>query len=1387
MSNKAALKAAKAAFDASKYEEAITQTQSVLESDPSNYNAKLLLGRAQEKQRLFDDAEKTYRSATTLKPDDFQAWSGLCSALAAQGNKNIDASIEATKQLATIHADAEENEKCQNAIDKLYLSVRQHGKPAQIRQVLGLMLPTNPLYTALEGRVPHPTHTYTRIAESLEAEEKQTIEKDIAQRRTRIGAKLGQVTTEVKREVLGKSELDDIYRQIINWSSDDEARHTYEEKLLERAYDLLVVLLTEAKPSKLDEVLTMAEGLVIIHHPFRLAWDLVLESRDLDNLQDMDVNILHEYISYFPSAGMTRVLEAWLSSDLSPFKSAPAEPSADVRPINPEDRLLMFADGVTRSKTSTLAARLASSYYLSLDEFETAMQSARAGLQILQTESQKLGLTLQNTRDALNSTLGTALVVVQAPRNHPDAKRLFEDILTRKPKFTSALIGLGLILEETQEYQKAIDFFEQGLQQDPANVQIAVECAWCRALDGEYASCQQQLEEYLPQLSTDNPKSRALRAQCLYRIGICMWELDQSKSARKDRNRAYAKFLNAIKTDVEFAPAYTSLGHYYELYAKDKKRARQCFQKAFELSPAETDAAERLARSFANQGDWEIVQVICQRVIDSGRARPPPGSKRKALSWPYSALGVAQMNKLEYQQAISSFLAALRIDPDDYQSYVGLGESYHNSGRYNSASRTLTYALESQKETSSDAIDEAWFAKYMLSNVHRELGEFDEAIAGLKEVLTERPDEFGVLMSLLQTYNEKSWRCMQSALFGQATEAATSAVGVVERVSKLRPIAFNLWKGLGDSIVVFTIVQNAEQQSPLQDSTSLLEQGVEEGMYDTLTDIDLVSLQALKEAAGNTSRAAIQASILAYKRALYSCANDVHAQAVAWYNLGWIEHRAFACSEIKEGKRYLKAAVRCFKRAIELEAGNSEFWNALGVVTTTLNPKVAQHSLVRSLHINELNAKVWTNLGVLYLLQHDYELAEQAFGRSQSTDPEYAHAWVGAGLISLMTGDTKRALNDFTHAFEISDSISLITKQRYSTSAFDHLLATPSLSSDLTTLIQPLFALEQLYMQAPQDLPYRHLAALFLERVGSFTEASEVLSELCLKAEGEYEATESAAALARYAHAKSDLARSKLALHRFDEAAENAETALDLTAEAEHSGLDVEERLKLRLSAHLTAGLAFSSLDKSEEAISMFQSALSESENNPDVVCVLVKMLWTHGGEAERGAARDQLFECVEKHPDHAGSLTLLGTIAILDGDDDTKAAVHDDLLALRTSDKIDNLAKEEIETLLSAFASLQTDVENAELYEAQAAALLDPSQSLPWSEMASISGEANPARVALQMASKMAPPQGTKDAESLGTSFALTGTVGDAQRAICLAPWQVDSWVALQDSVRSD
>ena len=1400
------------------------------------------MGRAYEKQSKLDDAEKAYRNAAAINAENENPWLGLRSVYEAQGAKRLDDYITASTKLAEHYAKlyAESTEvaalpiaanklrddqhKCQGAIDKAMGFVGKYGSKSQRRRVLELQLPENKvIYDCLEGRLPRPSLTYSRLAEIIEEEEKEQISKLIAERRTRIGARKEQVTTEVKREIYGGSKLEHTYQQIINWTNDDELRHQTEEKLLRRGYDSLLILPANQKAEKRASVMKMAEGMVIIKHPYSLAWDIQLEWFDVRSIGEMDGGVLREYVTFFPDRGLSNVLAGYLNSQISPFPPPPShdtslehdddsdegggvslDPSVTVLAMSADDRLVLMTEGLQAAKQSPLAHRLMGEYYTHIEEDETTVETLRAGLKLLTAEAQKSGLKLQNSFDAMNILLATALISYQSPRHHPEAKGLFNNILKRKAQDTKSLIGVGLILEEEEEYKEAVDYLSKALKRDPSNVRIGAEAAWCKALNGELELGLRELEKYYERMDPEDSKTKEMRAETLYRIGKCQWDINPMRDARKDRTGPYAKFLASIKTNANYPPAYTMLGIYYSDYARDRKRARQCFQKAFDLSGSEIEAAERLARSFADQSDWDIVEIIAQRVIESGKARPPPGSKKKGISWPYSALGVVQMNKLEYQQAIVSFLAALRISPDDYHSYVGLGESYHNSGRYNSALRTFMYAENPTDGVQMKKTGESWFTRYMLANVNRELGLFEEAIDGYKEVLLSRPKEFGVEIALLQTYLERAWRCIETGFFGSAVDSADEAFKVATSIIDHRPQAFNLWKGVADACSIYSWVQERLSDFPADMVQRLLLQSFDTDEYKIFADVDGIradALESLNEEPTNGTtnglrsnlKAALNAAILSQKRAIVSCSYDMHAQAIAWYNLGWMEYRAHVCLEshhvakAKTATTFLKASIRCFKRAIELEAGNAEFWNALGVVTTSLNPKVAQHAFVRSLHLNERNVKAWANLGALYLLQGEIELAHTAFTRAQSTDPDYAHAWIGEGLVALIFGDPKEALLHFTHAFEISESSSAITKREYASHSFDALSSNSNTLSNALSLIQPLFALQQLHSLTATDPPFDHLSALYNERIRSHGSAMKTLEALCENLESEYEETESSSTLAQFAQAKADLARNQLAAHHYASATESAQTALDLTSEDED--MPNEKRRRLRLSARLTLGLASYYRQDMDAALASFKAALEASHAAPDVVCLLAEVLWAKGGHDERSVARDQLLECVERSPQHVGAVVLLGVMAAIEEDAEMVATVREELEALRVSEGLAERDEARVERVLEALAELGVDdggfgADAAALAEIQKAVMIAPSKPTGWDRLSDVTGDPYSALMALKTALSDVRQNGTLEPGDVADAFAGTGSIADAQRAIMVAPWAKSGWESLLEAL---
>lgn len=1392
MASKAALKAIKASIDSKDYQGAAEKSTALLKQDPKNYGALLYQGFAYDHLDQVEQSEGAYKQANLLKPADPQALKGLITLYDKNSSKMLDQYHEVAQTLALQFA---ENDiaQCQSVIDKYELFARKHGSRAQYRHALELMLPTSLLYEALEGRIPHPSHTYNRILESAEAEEKEWINQQIGERRTRLGAKIDHVTQQVYSEAIDRFQVEAICQELINWTNDDDLRRKLEKKTLQRAFDNLLVLPTNEKPAQRDKVLNLANGMVIIKAPFQIAWDIALEWVDSEDLQDWDPIILWNYIEYFPDAGLSKVLRGFLGSESYP--SSPTSEEAPngmiiehrTNPLAEADKLILMTQGLEDCPESLLAHRIVAHTYLFLNEYASATEIGRKAQALHLQAIEKYALNLQNSLDAVNITLATALISYQSPRHHPESKALFDKILSRKPTATAPLLGVGLVLEEDEDYGEAVKFLQRASDRDPSNLRVLLELAWCRALHHDLNTGLEGLQHVLVEVDAQKPVNLGMKAEALYRIGYCSWHLGPSFKARKDKNGSYRYLIDAIKTNTNYAPAYTLLGVYFQDYGKSNRRARVAFQKAFELSTSEIEAAERLARLFADTSEWDLVELVAKRVVDSGKARPAPGSKKKAVSWPYAALGVVQMSKQQYSLAIVSLQGALRVSPEDYYSWVGLGESYHNSGRYIAATRAFNKAESLDHGLPAEY---TWYAKYMLANVQREMGSFEEAIAEYEKVLEITENEFGVQIALLQTLAESAWAKIDLGMFGEAAKLTQRALKIAFQIAQEGLEVFNLWKAIGDACAVFAHAKSCAGQLDADLLSRLLELGRVPDETMPLVDIDQVRLEDIinrlrsEPSASIKAATAISASIWAHKRAIHASSNDVHAQAVSYYNLGWAEHRGYKSSRMKS-KRYLKAAMRAFKRAIELEAGNSEFWNALGVVTMVLSPKVSQHSFVRSLHLNENSARVWTNLGTLYLQYNDHKLANDAFTRAQSADPEYAHAWLGQGILATLFGNLAEARGLLLHAFDIASSASVPTQRLYSVSAFDHILKSPHASQEVTNLLQPLLALQQLHTQAPDQTVFTHLSALLTERSSDYSTSVNSLTAVCDEVEAENERLERSDALAHFAQTKADLARSFLASGQYEDAITNAETSLDLSSEDDLGGELAKSRWKWRLSANITNGLAHAFLGQTDKAIKDLQSALASSSADPDITVILAQILWAKNEQDSRDVAREQLFACVEEHPEHMGAVTSLAVIGLIDEDEDILEAVEDDLSKMRMSNKLDISQKMKLAKVLSGIVTCKTGAnDTARLAEATKGVMLAPSEPQGWSELAAATGGSYASEMSLKNAQKQVPPGGSLNAEVLATAYAGTGKRHDALLSIVVAPWGTAGYASLQGSL---
>ena len=185
------------------------------------------------------------------------------------------------------------------------------------------------------------------------------------------------------------------------------------------------------------------------------------------------------------------------------------EDGMDVK-LSEADQLILMSEGLDDCQESLLAHRIMARTYLYLEEYESTAAEARKAHALYSDAEKNYSLELQDSFDGVNMLLANALIHYQSPRNHAEAKDIFQAILVRKPKLTAALLGVGLIFEEDEDYGEAVKFLQQAADRDAENLRIRLELAWCCAMNHDLEGGLEQLEVVLQAVN------RPATDQCQY-------------------------------------------------------------------------------------------------------------------------------------------------------------------------------------------------------------------------------------------------------------------------------------------------------------------------------------------------------------------------------------------------------------------------------------------------------------------------------------------------------------------------------------------------------------------------------------------------------------------------------------------------------------------------------------------------------------------------------------------------------------------------------------------------------------------------------------------------------------------------------------------------------
>ena len=272
------------------------------------------------------------------------------------------------------------------------------------------------------------------------------------------------------------------------------------------------------------------------------------------------------------------------------------------------------------------------------------------------------------------------------------------------------------------------------------------------------------------------------------------------------------------------------------------------------------------------------------------------------------------------------------------------------------------------------------YRQYSVGSILLQLGYPNEALAEFKRLLEDNssygPGILGCVKSLYQIAVNS---VLKEARYPHATELANQCVQYLDQLLIFEPRWSSTWKYLGD--ICLLILR-------LRDSSLTLTDRIQAALTVEETEFSGQNLAHL--------------AVKSYNRGLElepNCSEYLLDLTRSYLEL----------AEYQE--EYLLHALILSKRAVQLRPQDYIAWNILGAVC--IKQKVynlAQHACIKSLKIDkDSNPVAWTNLGLLYMLNKDYELANQCYSEAQSNDPKYAQCWVAMAYLARAMGYEEEA------------------------------------------------------------------------------------------------------------------------------------------------------------------------------------------------------------------------------------------------------------------------------------------------------------------------------------------------------------------------------------------
>ena len=242
---------------------------------------------------------------------------------------------------------------------------------------------------------------------------------------------------------------------------------------------------------------------------------------------------------------------------------------------------------------------------------------------------------------------------------------------------------------------------------------------------------------------------------------------------------------------------------------------------------------------------------------------------------------------------------------------------------------------------------------FLIGDVHRQTGRFQDAIETFHSVLQVQANEPGVMTSLARTYIDLGLSELSTGFISRAQDSFISALRISFQFLDTNTSFHSfVWKIVADAIYHLSRVYSFTDEVAVRSILSQACGYLTSDSGDRLAGSVAMPIKLPDDRLTGTD--ALKVAVAAYSHRISIGLLGAAATGSAWFDFGLslfnLARKIFPEDEQRD--KALKQALASIKEAIRAQPGEDSYWRALGDMNLVSQPKGAQQAYIRALEIN---------------------------------------------------------------------------------------------------------------------------------------------------------------------------------------------------------------------------------------------------------------------------------------------------------------------------------------------------------------------------------------------------------------------------------------------------